>query len=425
MRRVMTLGITVMMVAVVFLGSQSNGTLAPGFAAPAQNSVTMTRFAEYAPFFHPNNAQSNQYILFYALFNQLVKLDLTDETLLKLVPELAVKWTISPDGTVYTFNLRKDVNWHDGVKFTADDVVYTATYAAENQGAFIGFKPAFFSLKGATEANAACTVAQTAAKCGGTAPLEGVKKIDDYTVQFTIEKPNANFMRFMADAPSSMMPKHLLAGQTADQINKGEFKTKPVGTGPYKMVSVRPGQFVELAANPAYFKGAPKIAKFFYMDITPETALAQLQSGQLDIALNVGVTNLEVQVTSHRWPGGTIDFSVPWPPVAGDRRLLADVIKRLQGEPKLSVDERVTSGPGATGQGVYTMPGSIFLHAEPYGADTGILEALPERDGLKRLVVVLPGSQIWVQLSIDSSQRLRAETIVDPGHLIERSFSCP
>src|SRR5437879_2835927 len=106
MRRVMTLGIIVMMVAAVFLGSQSNG-LAPGFAAPAQTSVTITRFAEYAPFFHPNNAQSNQYILFYALFNQLVKLDLTDETLLKLVPELAVKWTISPDGTVYTFNLRK------------------------------------------------------------------------------------------------------------------------------------------------------------------------------------------------------------------------------------------------------------------------------------------------------------------------------
>jgi copper transport protein len=139
----------------------------------------------------------------------------------------------------------------------------------------------------------------------------------------------------------------------------------------------------------------------------------------------VGVTDLEVQVSSHPWPGGKIDFSVPWPPVAGDRGLLADVIKRMQDEPKLSVDELVTSGPGATGHGVYTMPGSTFLQGEPYGADTGILEALPEREGLKTLVVFLPGSQIWVQLSIDKSQRLRAETIVDPGHLIERSFSYP
>jgi len=138
-----------------------------------------------------------------------------------------------------------------------------------------------------------------------------------------------------------------------------------------------------------------------------------------------GVTDLEVRVSSHRWPGGQIDFRVPWPPAAGDRGLLADVIKRMQNEPKLLVDERVTSGPGATARGVYAMPGSGFLHGEPYGPDTGILEALPERDGLKMLVIFLPGSQIWVQLSIDTSQRLRAETIVDPGHLIERSFSYP
>ncbi len=134
------------------------------------------------------------------------------------------------------------------------------------------------------------------------------------------------------------------------------------------------------------------------------------------VTWTLGITELEVQVTSQRWPGGKIDFSVPWPPVAGDRSLLADVIKRMQGESKLSVDERVTSGPGATGQGVYTMPGSTFLHGEPYGPNAGVLEALPERDGLKMLVVFLPGSQIWVELSIDASQRLRAETIVDPGH---------
>lgn len=139
----------------------------------------------------------------------------------------------------------------------------------------------------------------------------------------------------------------------------------------------------------------------------------------------VGITELEVQVSSRRWPGGKIDFSVPWPPVAGDRGLLAGLIKRMQEETRLSVDERVTSGPGATARGVYTMAGSTFLHGEPYGPDTGFLEALPERDGLKMLVVFLPGSQIWVQLSIDTSQRLRAETIIDPGHLIVRSFSYP
>jgi copper transport protein len=139
----------------------------------------------------------------------------------------------------------------------------------------------------------------------------------------------------------------------------------------------------------------------------------------------MGITELEVQVSSHRWPGGKIDFDVSWPPVAGDQALLAAVIKRMQQEPKVSVNERVTSGPGATGQGVYPIAGSTFLQGEPYGPDTGILEALPERNGLKVLVIFLPGSLIWVQLSVDTSQRVRAETIVDPGHLIERSFSYP
>jgi peptide/nickel transport system substrate-binding protein len=81
---------------------------------------------------------------------------------------------------------------------------------------------------------------------------------------------------------------------TADEINQSDFKlSNPVGTGPYSMVRVEPDQFVEFAANPDYFKGAPEIERFFYMSITPETALAQLETGELDIALNVGAANQE------------------------------------------------------------------------------------------------------------------------------------
>ena len=97
----------------------------------------------------------------------------------------------------------------------------------------------------------------------------------------------------------------------------------------------------------------------------------------------------------------------------------------MQRQPKVTLDEHVTSGPGAMAHNVVTIAGSTFLANEPYGVDTGQLEALPDRDGLKVLVVYLPGSQIWVQLSSDAEYRLRAETIVDPGHLIERTLSYP
>jgi len=284
MRRVFVLTITAIMVTTAF---------AIAAAPPRATSVSIARLAEFVPVFHPINAQSNQYLLFYPLFSQLVKLDLTDGSLQRVVPDLAQKWTVNANATVFTFSLRKDVKWHDGNRLTADDVVFTATWAAQNQAAHIGLKPAFFSIKDAARAASACAAEKTIAKCGGTEPLAGVKKIDTFTVQFTLEEPNALFLRNLADAPSSIMPKHLLAGKTAEQINRGEFKTRPVGTGPYKFVRFRPGQFVELAANRDYFKGAPKIDRFFYKDITAETALAQLESAELDVGLSVGPDNLD------------------------------------------------------------------------------------------------------------------------------------
>lgn len=257
-------------------------SVAPTTTPAAATSVSMTRFAEFAPVFHPVEAQSNQYALFYLLFDTLVTLDLSDPSLQTIVSDLAETWEVSPDASVFTFTLADGVTWHDGEPFTADDVVYTATWAAQNQGAHIGFQPAWFAIKGAAEID------------GTTDPLEGVRKIDDRTVEFTLAAPNALFLRNLADAPSSIMPEHILAGQSADEINQGAFKNStPVGTGPYTMVRVEPDQFVEFAANPTYFKGAPQIGSFFYKAITPETALAQLESGELDIALNVGSANKE------------------------------------------------------------------------------------------------------------------------------------
>jgi ABC-type transport system substrate-binding protein len=241
-------------------------------------------------------AQSNQYMLYYLVFDTLVALDLSDATLQTIEPRMAERWEISPDATTFTFHLRQDIKWQDGTPFTAKDVVYTATWAAQNRNGFVGFPPAWFSLKGQAAAEKACTDAggTDPAKCGGTEPFPGVTAPDDYTVVFTLEAPDVFFLRTMVDAPSVILPEHLLKGQTLDQINKGDFKNKaPVGTGPFKLEEIAPDQFISFEANPDYYGGRPNLDELFYRQVTPETALAQLESGELDVALNVGATNAD------------------------------------------------------------------------------------------------------------------------------------
>lgn len=257
--------------------------------------MSWNRFAEANPVFHTIDAQSNQYPFFYFLYGQLVRLDLSDTSLQTLTPDLAESWEITPDAQTFTFKLRQGVKWHDGTDFTADDVIYTATWAAENRNAYTGFPTGWWTLKGGADIQAACDAApDDKTKCGGSSTFEGVTKIDDYTVQFTLAAPNVEFLRTLADAPSSIMPKHLLAGQTRGEILKGDFMNKsPVGTGPFTLGQVVPDQFIEFIASPGYYKGPPKLEKIIYKAITTDTALAQIESGELDIILNAGASNFD------------------------------------------------------------------------------------------------------------------------------------
>ena len=137
-------------------------------------------------------------MLYYLVFDTLVALDLSDKTLQTIKPRMAESWDISPD------------------------------------------PPAWFSLKDQAKLEAACTANPTdASKCGGTEAFAGVTAPDDYTVVFTLEAPDVFFLRTMVDAPSVIMPAHILQGQTADQINKSDFKNKqPIGTGPFTLKAI-------------------------------------------------------------------------------------------------------------------------------------------------------------------------------------------
>lgn len=122
------------------------------------------------------------------------------------VPDLAESWEVTPDGKTYNFKLKKNIVWHDGVAFNADDVVYTIGLI-QNPDTRTSLSQIW---RGVT-----------------------VEKINDYEVKFTL--PNA-FPEFLGVASQLILPKHLLGQIDPKNIKVAEFNTSPVGTGPYEFV---------------------------------------------------------------------------------------------------------------------------------------------------------------------------------------------
>ena len=223
------------------------------------------------------NAGGNAYGVLYLVFNTLIKINTHDPLSDVLLPDLASSWEGSPDATSFTFHLRNDVTWQDGEPFTAADVAFSMNWSAQNYPeAFANaFVPTWTQIQGADEVH------------GTTNPLPGVTVVDDFTIQVTLKAPNAEFLRSLTEAQNVILPEHLLKDISASDVPTSEFATtSPVGTGPYRAVKIE-RDLVELQANDTYFKGRPNIDQIFYQTLTSEATLAQLESGQLGLALRV------------------------------------------------------------------------------------------------------------------------------------------
>ena len=131
-----------------------------------------------------------------------VKLDGT------LVPDLAQSYTISDDGLVYTFILKKNIKFQDGKQITADDVIFTIDEAKDS------------TLKSPRKSN-----------------WDGVtvKKIDDLTVQFILKQP---YSPFIQNTTLGILPKHIWKTANSEEFPFSQYNTKAIGSGPYKINSI-------------------------------------------------------------------------------------------------------------------------------------------------------------------------------------------
>ena len=184
----------------------------------------------------------------FAIFNGLIRFDED----LGFQADLAEKWTTSDDGLVWTFQLRKDVKFHDGADFNADAVVkqYTRMIDSKiNLGAYSLWEP-----------------------------ISKIEKEDDYTVKITTKTPYSAFLNVMAHG-SALIP-------SPDAVEKsGEnFGLEPVGTGPYKMENMQPGTELTLVRNDDYYEGTPVYEKLTFRYVGDASArVSALKSGQADV----------------------------------------------------------------------------------------------------------------------------------------------
>ncbi len=136
------------------------------------------------------------------LFSGLVSFD----PRLNLVPDLAERWEVSPDGTVYTFFLRKNARFHNGRPVTAQDVIYSWTRAADPKLQSPTVLTYLGDIVGIREVNE-----------GRAASVSGLKALDDHTLQVTIDAPKPYFLM-------------KLTYPTAFVVDKANVESGPGGT---------------------------------------------------------------------------------------------------------------------------------------------------------------------------------------------------
>ena len=216
---------------------------------------------------------------------------------------------VAKDGMSVTWKLKKNVVWHDGKPFTADDVVFNWEYVMD-------------------PATAAVTI-------GPYRDIVRIDKLDSHTVKIVFKSPTPFWSApFCGAANGVIVPKHLFQAFKGDKSREAPTNLKPVGTGPYKFVDFKPGDIVRGELNPNYH--VPNRPFFDQVEMKGGgdaigAARAVIQTGEYDYAWNMQV---EDEILKRLEQGGKgradivsggniehiqVNTTDPWTEVEGER----------------------------------------------------------------------------------------------------------
>ena len=202
----------------------------------------------------------------------------------ELRPGLAESWDISDDGLQYTFHLRPGVKFQTTDGFTptrdlnADDVVYSFERMWQQDHPY-------HSVSGGSY--------EYFTSVGLPALLKSIEKVDDQTVRFTLNAPNATFVPIMAMDFAS-----ILSAEYADQMTEAgtpeQVDLQPVGTGPFQLVAYQKDAVIRYKAHPDYWEGKAALDDLVFA-ITPDASvrLQKLQAGECHVMPYPNAPDLE------------------------------------------------------------------------------------------------------------------------------------
>jgi len=242
-------------------------------AAPAGQMTWGLHFSPTPAWFDPAELSSTvaSYNTLYALHDAMIRPSPGHP----MAPSLAESWTVSPDGLVYEFVLRKGVKFHSGEPVSGEDVKFS-----------------FERYRGVSSKTLKERIA-------------GIEVLDPARVRFRLKHPWPDFLTFYSTTGAGwIVPKRYV-----EKVGDDGFKKAPIGAGPYRFASYAPGVEVALEAFDGYWRKTPAVKRLVFKAIPDEsTRLAALKRGEIDVAYGMSGALAE---ELRRTPGLTLK------PVAG------------------------------------------------------------------------------------------------------------
>ncbi|UHS64179.1 peptide ABC transporter substrate-binding protein [Agrobacterium vaccinii] len=198
----------------------------------------------------------------------------------KIVPGAAESWTLSDDGTVYTFKIRADAKWSDGSPVTAEDFVFSFKRVEDPKTA-AKYANILYPIKNAEKLN----------KGEGKLDDLGIKAVDEKTLEITLERPTPFFLELLAHQTALPVSKASVEKNGADFVKPGVM----VSNGAYTLQSHVPNDSLIVVKNPNHWDAAnTKIDKVIFYPIDDQAAsVRRFEAKEMDLAFNFSADQLE------------------------------------------------------------------------------------------------------------------------------------